>query len=121
MGQAKEKYIEIKKKNDEEKLAAFLGITYDELNETQWHQEPNESDDGFVFGYFVKFEKTSPNHILKKIKGLDANNQVYYSIDDIFLEEELDYIEQLEAIIENKFFYKSFQKIEFSNINKIMD
>ncbi|NOU47531.1 MAG: hypothetical protein HOO86_10775 [Bacteroidales bacterium] len=118
MGRAKEIYYEQQQQKDDEKLAELLGITYDELLETEWHQEPDEHNDGSTFGYIVYFENSSPRHILDKIKGLDENNQVWFSPLDFYNEEYYDYEEQYEAIIANKFFYDSFQN-EISNVRQL--
>lgn len=118
MGRAKEMYYEQLQQKDDENLAKLLGITYDELCETDWHIETDESKDGLVYGYVVYFEDSSPKHILDKIEGLDKDNQVWLSPHDLDDEEDYDYEEQFEAIIANKFFYDSFQN-EISNVRQL--
>jgi len=118
MGIAKEMYSDKLQQKDDEKLAAILGITYDELIQTEWHQEADEDDEGNCYGFVVYFEDSSPKHILKKIRNLNKDNQVWYSISDLFIEENLAFQEQLEAIIANKFFYQSFQN-EISNVRQL--
>ena len=115
MGRAKEMMIERMQEQDDEKLALLLGITYDELSETEWHIETNESKDGMIYNYVVYFEESSPKEILDKIKDLDENNQVWLTPHEIDNEEYYDYEEQYEAIIANKFFYDSFQS-EIRNV-----
>ena len=115
MGLAKELLFERMQEKDDEKLASLLGITYDELIQTEWHIESNESKDGLVYGYVVYFNDDSPKHILNKIKEIDENNQVWLSPHDLYNEEYYDYEEQYEAIIANKFFYDSFQN-EIKNV-----
>ena len=118
MGRAKEMYYEQLQQKEDENLAKLLGITYDELCETDWHIETDESKDGLVYGYVVYFEDSSPKHILDKIEGLDKDNQVWLSPHDLDDEEDYDYEEQFEAIIANKFFYDSFQN-EISNVRQL--
>ena len=120
MGRAKEMYYEQLQQKDDENLAKLLGITYDELCETEWHIETDESKDNLVYGYVVYFEDSSPRHILDKIEGLDKDNQVWLSPHDLDDEEDYDYEEQYEAIIANKFFYDSFQN-EISNVRQLND
>lgn len=118
MGRVKEMMYEQLHQKGDEKLAELLGITYDELTETEWHIETDESKDGLVYGYIVCFEDGSPKHILKKIEGIDNHNQVWLSPHDLDDEEYYDYEEQYEAIIANKFFYDSFQN-EISNVRQL--
>lgn len=118
MGRAKEMYYEQLQQKDDENLAKLLGITYDELCETDWHIETDESKDGLLYGYVVYFEDSSPKHILDKIEGLDKDNQVWLSPHDLDDEEDYDYEEQFEAIIANKSFYDSFQN-EISNVRQL--
>lgn len=67
MGGAKEHWIELQQEKEDTKLAERLGITYDELQETDWHMETDESRDGMVYGYVVYFHD-GPKSILKKLK-----------------------------------------------------
>lgn len=53
-------------------FAKQLGITVDELNETNWSIETREGHDGAEYGYYIKFTPDSPEKILKKIKGIDG-------------------------------------------------
>lgn len=115
MGRAKELYYEQMQQKEDEKIALLLGITYDELCETDWHIECDESRDGLVYGYVVYFSEDSPRDILDKIQGLDKDNQVWLSPHEIDDDEYYDYEEQYEAIIANKFFYDSFQT-EIKNV-----
>jgi hypothetical protein len=118
MGRAKEIYLEQLQQREDENLAKLLGITYDELCETDWHIETNESNDDLIYGYVVYFDKNSPRHILDKIDGLNADNQVWISPHVFSDEEYYDYEEQYEAIIANKFFYDSFQN-DISNVREL--
>lgn len=53
-------------------FAKQLGITVDELNETNWSVETHEGNSGTEYGHYIKFTSDSPERILKKIKGLDG-------------------------------------------------
>lgn len=107
MGGAKEHWMELQQQRQDTKLAERLGITYDELRETDWHMETDESRDGLVYGYIVYFHD-GPKRILKKIKGLNSDNQVWFSPFDFDDEEYYDYEDQYEAILSNKLYYDSF-------------
>ncbi|QWT86400.1 hypothetical protein KBP46_00495 [Chryseobacterium sp. PCH239] len=77
MGRAKEHFMELQQIQDETRLAEKLGITYEELCATEWHIETFTSKDGLIYDYVVYFE-SGPKEILKKIKGLDKDNQVSF-------------------------------------------
>lgn len=62
---------EMQEKLFHEKLAAEFGITYDELLQSEWDIDTNESDDGLIYEYIVTFNKESPRKILDKIQGID--------------------------------------------------
>ncbi len=55
------------------KLAKVLGLTYDEISQTEYEVNTNESNDGLVYNLIVKFKDSSPKTILSKIKGLNGN------------------------------------------------
>lgn len=118
MGRLKDIYIEQLQKKSDEHLADLLGITYDELNETEWYIDTDESKDGLIYSYVVYFSEDSPRHILDKIKGLDNANMVWLSPHDFNDEEYYDYEEQYEAIIANKAFYDSFHN-EIKNVKQL--
>lgn len=79
MGSAKERMHEMAEDNRDRKLADVLGITYDELIQTDFeiNEDAGEgSNEGVVYGTLVTFSDSSPKSILKKIKGLDSSNTV---------------------------------------------
>lgn len=79
MGSAKERMHEMAEENRDRKLADVLGITYDELIQTDFEITEHEgegSNEGVVYGTLVTFSDSSPKEILKKIKGLDNTNTV---------------------------------------------
>ncbi len=53
-----------------QQIANALGITLDDLDDTQWEIEENASDDGVVYGYVVNFAEGSSAEVLGKIEGL---------------------------------------------------
>lgn len=68
--------------NDREKaIAKELGITPAELGETDYEIDTDESNDGLVYGYLIKFSQSSPKRILNKIEGLE-NNQIKIDLSD---------------------------------------
>ena len=119
MGRAKDHWIEMQQVLEDTRLAQKLGLTYDELEDTNWHIETETSRDGLVYGYVVYFDEDLPQHILSKIVGLNSDNQVWLNASDINDDEDYyDYQEQYEAIIANKHYYDSFQK-EILNIRRL--
>lgn len=118
MGRAKEQWMELQQQKDDEKLAEKLGITYDELCETDWHIERDESRDGLLYGYIVYFNDYDPKHILKKIIGLNSDNQVWLDPYEFDGEEYYDYEDQYDAIVSNKHYYDNFI-CEIYNIQKL--
>ncbi len=85
MGSAKERMHEMAEENRDRKLADVLGITYDELIQTDFEITEDEgegSNEGVVYGTLVTFSDSSPKEILKKIKGLDNANTVKLDVFD---------------------------------------
>jgi len=68
-----------KEKERDIKIANLLGITYEELCETSFEIDTNESNDGLIYNYIIKFTPSSSKSILSKIKGL-VNNQINIDI-----------------------------------------
>ena len=64
-------------------LARVLGIFYDDLSQLDYDFYPNESRGGFISGYIIIFSDSSPKKILRKIKGIDDNNTVYLSPNEL--------------------------------------
>lgn len=52
------------------RVADALGITLDDLDETEWSLEENASDDGVVSGLLISFSEGSSAAVLGKIRGL---------------------------------------------------
>ncbi|MDC7996380.1 HEPN domain-containing protein [Altibacter sp. HG106] len=119
MGRAKIAWMEMQQERDDTALAERLGITYDELYQTDWHMEPDESKDGILYQYIVYFHD-GPQDILDKIDGLNSDNQVWlepYDEEDYDFDD-YDYQEEFDAIIANKAYYDSFHK-EVRNLEKL--
>lgn len=73
-------------KEQDTTLANSLGISYDELQQTHYKLTVIVDDSNNV-GYIpleviVRFGKTSPKHILAKIKGINKDNEVSLSPGD---------------------------------------
>jgi len=113
MGRSKEPLYELYQQKEDKKLAELLGITYDELKQTEWHIETHESNDGDFYGYVVYFDKKSPKRILNKIKGFDKKSYIVL-IDSYIFEDE----EQYEAISSNTQFLFTF-KTEIENLKEL--
>lgn len=77
MGVSKELYIERMQQRNNENLASVLGITYNELLQTEYEVLRNESNDGVIYNDIISFSNNTPKHILDKIIGIDNNNQVW--------------------------------------------
>ncbi|RVT76720.1 hypothetical protein EOD40_09480 [Flavobacterium sufflavum] len=110
--------MEKQEEESNKKLAKRLGLTYDELMETDWHIETDESKEGIIYGNIIYFVEI-PKRIRKKIIGLDGDNQVYlehnYDYEDYYNDNYEDYFE---TIIANSHYYDSFQT-EINNLIKL--
>jgi len=107
--------IEQRQKKEDERIAKFLGITYDELHQTKWHLEEELDEDGLFKNYIVLFEEEPPKNIKNKIKDLIDNTQVVIPPYEIEEEEDYYFEEQFEVIIDTKDFYENFRK-EVENV-----
>ena len=58
------------------RLAEILGITSDELSQTEYEIHTNESKDEMIYNYFVTFDESSSTTVLNKIEGLDDNRTI---------------------------------------------
>lgn len=82
MGSLKDLMEENAEENRDKSLAKALGISYDDLIQTDFDislDEGEGSNDGVQYGTLVTFSDSSPKHILAKIKGLDHSNTVRLS------------------------------------------
>jgi len=67
-----------------EKLAAWLGITYDELEE---YGEDVEAIDNYSevedYDYFIQFSEVTPRETLIKMPRVEQNNIVYFNLEEL--------------------------------------
>ena len=116
MGSGSERMIEMQQERDDHELAKKLGITYDELLELDHEIDTQESEDGSIYNYIIKFRDDAPREILDKIHGIDEYDYVWLSSWELGNEEY--YEEQYEAIIANKKFLIKFQE-EIENLERL--
>jgi hypothetical protein len=113
MSSGSERMIEMQQEKSDQELAKKLGITYDELMQLDYEIDTEESEDGLIYNYIIKFRDDSPREILEKINGIDEQNHVWFPSWEF---ENDDYSkEQYEAIIANKKFLIKFQE-EIENL-----
>ena len=108
MSSGSERMIEMQQEKDDRNLAKKLGISYDELLELDHEIDTEESNDGLVYNYILKFSDDAPKEILDKIIGIDDQSQVWLAPWE--LDNSEYYEEQYEAIIANKKFLIKFQE-----------
>lgn len=116
MGSGSERMIEMQQERDDHELAKKLGITYDELLELDHEIDTEESEDGLIYNYIIKFRDDAPREILDKIHGIDEHDYVWLPSWELGNEEY--YEEQYEAIIANKKFLIKFQD-EIENLERL--
>jgi len=67
-----------------EKLAAWLGITYNELEE---YGEDVEAIDNYSevedYDYFIQFSEVTPREILIKMPRVEQDNIVYFNLEEL--------------------------------------
>lgn len=67
-----------------EKLAVWLGITFEELEEYGEDVEPVENDNEVEdFDYQIQFSELTPLEILQKIGRIDADGVVYFNLEEL--------------------------------------
>lgn len=116
MGSGSERMIEMQQERDDRELAKKLGITYDELLELDHEIDTEESEDGLIYNYIIKFRDDAPREILDKVHGIDENDYVWLPSWELGNEEY--YEEQYEAITANKKFLLKFQE-EIGNLEQL--
>ena len=66
------------------KLAAWLGITFDELEEYGEDVEANHEEKGSGdYGYFIQFSESTSKEILDKIDRIDIKRTVYFDLEEL--------------------------------------
>ena len=63
-------------------LALALGLTFSEIEQLDYNINPNESNDGLVYGYIIQFQQNANEDILRKISGL--NEHLSIQVGNIF-------------------------------------
>ena len=116
MSSGSDRMIEMQQEQDDRRLAKKLGITYDELLELDHEIDTEESNDGLVYNYILKFGDEAPKEILDKVIGIDEQNQVWLAPWE--LDNDEYYEQQYEAIIANKKFLIKFQE-EIENLERL--
>jgi len=56
-----------------QRIAEYIGLTYEEYADLGANIEANESDDGLTYSYMVIFDLPLPPHIASKIRELDGD------------------------------------------------
>ena len=116
MSSGSERMIEMQQEKSNQELAKKLGITYGELLELDHEIDTEESEDGLIYNYIIKFRDDAPSEILHKIHGIDEQNHVW--LPSWELDNDDYYEEQYEAIIANKKFQIKFHE-EIENLERL--
>lgn len=58
-------------RDSDQKVATYLGLTYDEYLYLQPSVEEMAGDDGLIYGYLVTFETPVPADLAAKMSGLN--------------------------------------------------
>lgn len=73
----KDRMIEFQQEIIRRKIADRLGISYYDLSELDYEIDTDESEDGLIYSYIIKFSDSSPLETLKKIKGIEDLKRIY--------------------------------------------
>lgn len=66
------------------RLAAWLGITADELEEYAEDVEENNGDYGNAqYAYTLQFSKDTPPEVLDKLRRISRRNIVYFNLEEL--------------------------------------
>ena len=66
------------------KLAAWLGISFEELEE--WGEEVQENDGEYgqrKYAFSLSFSKDTPEEILQKMPRVDSRQTVYFNLEEL--------------------------------------
>ncbi|WP_052038131.1 hypothetical protein [Pectobacterium odoriferum] len=123
MGGVKEYWFDQMENRRNKKLAKLLGITEDELVLLSYEIDNDESNDGFKFGYTVRFDESNDPSIMEKIDGLSLGSYVNLSLWDLddSAEDEIEWDVQNSAQLEtfNKHLYPISKILEIKVDNDI--
>ncbi|WP_350024264.1 hypothetical protein [Serratia marcescens] len=79
MGSIKDYWFDQMESRRDRKLAKLLGITEDEIDLISFEIDSVKSNDGFEFGYTVRFDEDNDPTIMGKIDGLTSGSYVSLS------------------------------------------
>lgn len=63
-------------RNNDEKVAKYLGLTYEEFVSLEPVVEEQESDEGLIYSYLVTFEAQVPADLAARISELNDDGEV---------------------------------------------
>ncbi|MEQ5123190.1 hypothetical protein [Morganella morganii] len=116
MGSTKDYWFDQMEIRRNRKLSKLLGITEDELELISYEIDSDESNDGFKFGYTVRFDEDNDPAIMEKINGLSSGSYVSLSPWDLDDPEK----DEIEWDIHHSTQLKTFIK-HLSPISKILE
>lgn len=116
MSSGSERMMEFQQEKYDRNLAKKLGLTYDELLQLDYEIDTEESNDGLIYNYIIKFNDNAPKEILDNVIDIDNQSQVYFA--PWVLDNREYYEEEYEAIIANKKFLIRFQE-EIENLEHL--
>lgn len=79
MGSTKDYWFDQMETRRDRKLAKLLGVAEDELDLISFEIDSVKSNDGFEFGYIVRFDEDNDSTIMGKIDGLTSGSYVSLS------------------------------------------
>ncbi len=60
-------------RENDEKIAKYIGLTYEEYISLEPEVKDQESDEGLIYSYLIKFEAPIPADVAAKIRGLNVD------------------------------------------------
>jgi hypothetical protein len=84
MGQMKKQAIDLEQATIDRNMAALFGLTEEEGRNLQYHFDDEMGTNGEVLRTFVTFDSSNAPEVLKKIKGMDASNTVYFDPEEFY-------------------------------------
>ena len=75
MGSMKDRAIEAQEQQKDKRLAAYLGITYDELIELDHEIHEQSGNDDMLYGYYITFSAEAPTSTLSKVQGINLKDR----------------------------------------------
>lgn len=115
MGSGSDRIIEMQQQKGDEQLAKRLGISYDELMQLDHRVDTDESKEGLIYGYIIRFDNNAPREILDKVIGLQ-DDYVYLAPWDLGYDDY--YEEEYEAKLSNFLSHDTFTS-ELDNLKRL--